>query len=41
MNTERKTKWPKYDVEVPEKILAIVYGVITLGLLIYAVVKNS
>jgi hypothetical protein len=39
MNMGRERKWPAYDIEVPEKLLAFVYGILILALLIFAVIK--
>jgi len=35
---QRKRKWTSYDIERPEKILAIVWAMIIMLLLIYAIV---
>jgi len=35
MNEERKGKWTSYDIERPEKLLAIFWIVFVLALIVY------
>jgi hypothetical protein len=39
-NEQRERKWNSYDIERPEKILAIVWAMIIILLLIYAIISK-
>lgn len=36
MNEDERGKWTSYDIERPEKILAIVWSILVIAFIIYA-----